>query len=48
MLLEFRMNRAKKKLDLYVEKYGLQHERTIKQSVRANNLINQYYKKHRK
>ena len=47
MLLDYRINRAKKKLSLYIEKYGLQDERTLKQSERANNLINKYYEKHR-
>ena len=44
-LLEKQIEEAKKKLDEYVEKYGLQDERTLKQSIIANNLINEYYKK---
>ena len=44
ILLNFKIERAKKKLDKYVEKYGLKDERTIKQSNKANKLINQFYK----
>lgn len=45
MSLEKQIEKEKKKLDKYVEKYGLQDKRTLEQSIIANNLINQYYKK---
>lgn len=48
MFLKFKMNREKKKLDQFVEKYGLNHEKTLKQSIKANDLINEYYRKHTK
>lgn len=43
MFLNFRINLAKRKLDKYVEKYGLHHEKTMKASIKANNLINKHY-----
>lgn len=43
MFLNFRINRAKKKLDACVERYGLQHNKTMKASDKANKLISKYY-----
>lgn len=48
MLLKLKLNKEKKKLNEYVEIYGIQDEKTMKQSVKVNNLINKYYKKHSK
>lgn len=48
MCLNIKMNIAKKKLDLYVKKHGLNDEKTMKQSQKVNILINEYYKKHSK
>lgn len=45
MLLEWRLERSKKKLDKCVERYGLNHKKTFKISDKTNKLINEYYKK---
>lgn len=48
MLLTLRINISKKKLDRYVKRYGLNAEKTMKQSQKVNILINEHYKKHDK
>ena len=46
MLLIFRMRYAKRKLDKYVEKYGLQDKRTIKQSIKTNEIMRKFHLKY--
>lgn len=43
MFLNLKINLAKRKLDKYVEKYGLHHEKTIKASRKVDKLINKHY-----
>ena len=46
MLLRLRINKEKQKLNKYTEKYGLQHKKTMEQSIKVDNLINKLYRKH--
>ena len=46
MLLIIRMRHAKRKLNKYVEKYGLQDKKTIKQSIKTDKIIQKFHSKY--
>lgn len=46
MLLIIRMRHAKRKLNKYVEKYGLKHEKTLKQSIKTDKIIQNFHSKY--
>ena len=46
MLLILRMRYAKRKLNKYVEKYGLNDKRTLKQSRKTDKIMTQFHSKY--
>ncbi|MFB5759566.1 Spo0E family sporulation regulatory protein-aspartic acid phosphatase [Paenibacillus medicaginis] len=42
VVLQIRIERARKRLHLQVQKHGLGHPRVLEQSMRLDELINQY------